>query len=215
MAEEGKLSFGRNIIFWILWLITTGIAATVRFKIDRLENFQAAYDSKKGGLVLPWHGYTILPIYYFRHKGMYSIVSVSKDGELQNKLLQSRGFKTIRGSSGRHGARALLESIRALKGGGLMAITPDGPRGPAKVVQPGPVHLAKRSGCPVVGVGVACKPCKRLSSWDEHLVPMPFSKAVISFSDPIYIDNDEDDEVACKRIGDIINSAEKRAESLL
>ncbi len=104
--------------------------------------------------------------------GFYSLVSLSNDGDLQDRLLRSRGFRTVRGSSGRGGARALLELTRKLQEGGVMAHTPDGPKGPPKKVQPGTVYLAKRSGCPVLPVGVACRPCKRLGSWDSHMLPV-------------------------------------------
>lgn len=205
----------RELLFRTAWLIITAIAATVRYKIEGWEKLEKIVADGNGGLILPWHGVTILPIYYCRHMGFYSIVSVSKDGELQNRMLQSRGFKTIRGSSARHGARALLESIRCLKDGHVMAITPDGPKGPSKKVQPGTVHLAQRSGCPVLPVGVASKPCKRLHSWDSHMVPAPFAKAVIAFGDPVYVTSEDDEETGAKRIEDAINAAERRAEEIL
>lgn len=205
----------RNLLFWPLWAIITAIAASVRYKIDGWDRIKKLSADGKGGLILLWHGVTVLPIYYCRNMGFYSIVSVSRDGELQNKLLRSRGFNTIRGSSARHGARALLESIRCIKSGGVMAITPDGPKGPTKKVQPGTVHLAQRSGCPVLPVGVACKPCKKLHSWDSHLVPLPFARAVISFGEPLQIGADEDGDEAAARIEAAINESEKRAWGLL
>lgn len=205
----------REIIFRLLWVISTLLAASVRFKIVGWDKLTRIVDDGKGGLILPWHGVTMLPIYYCRHKGFYSIVSVSKDGELQNRLLQSRGFKTIRGSSSRHGMRALLESIRTLKAGNVMAITPDGPKGPPKKVQPGTVHLAQKSGCPVLPVGVACKPCKRLGSWDSHLLPALFAKAVIYFGDPLVIAEDEAEDAAAARIETAINDAEIKAYQTL
>ena len=205
----------KELFFRLLWLVATGIAATVRYKIEGWDKLEKIVADGNGGLILPWHGVTILPIYYCRHMGFYSIVSVSKDGELQNRLLQSRGFKTIRGSSARHGARALLESIRCLKDGNVMAITPDGPKGPPKKVQPGTVHLAQRSGCPVLPVGVASKPCKRLSSWDSHMIPSPFAKAVIAFGDPVYVTSEDDEATGAQRIEEAINAAERRAEEIL
>jgi len=205
----------KRLVFRLLWLIATGLAATVRIRVDGEDRLLDAVAAGNGGLVLPWHGVTVLPIYYCRHRGYYSIVSVSKDGELQNRLLESRGFKTIRGSSNRQGVRALLEAIRRLQAGNILAITPDGPKGPPRKVQLGTVHLAQRSGCPVFPVGVACKPCKRLSSWDSHMVPAPFSRAVLSFGEPLYIANDEDEQAAAVRIEDAINAADRRAEELL
>jgi len=204
-----------ELTFRLLWLISTALAATVRLRVDGWEKLEKIVADGKGGLVLPWHGVTMLPIYYCRNMGFYSIVSLSRDGELQNRLLRSRGFKTIRGSSARQGMRALLESIRRLREGRVMAITPDGPKGPPRKVQPGTVHLAQRSGCPVLPVGVACKPCRRLASWDSHMVPAPFARAVIAFGDPLYVRDDEDEDDAARRIENAINAAERRANEIL
>lgn len=213
MLERGQ--FKRCFVFRLLWLISTGIAATVRFKVEGWEKLTKLVSDGNGGLILPWHGVTMLPIYYCRNMGFYSLVSLSNDGDLQDRLLRSRGFKTVRGSSGRGGARALLELTRKLQEGAVMAHTPDGPKGPPKKVQPGTVYLAKRSGCPVLPVGVACQPCKRLSSWDSHMIPAPFAKAVLYFGDPLHISTDEDDAQAAIRIETAINDAERRAwESL-
>jgi lysophospholipid acyltransferase (LPLAT)-like uncharacterized protein len=205
----------RRLTFWALWLISTGIAATVRFRVEGFEKLKAISAGGKGGLVLPWHGVTILPVYYCRHMGFYSMVSVSRDGQLQDMLLRSRGFNTIRGSSGRHGARALLEAVRTLEAGGALAHTPDGPKGPPRKVQPGTVYLAQRSGSPVLPVGVACHPCKRLSSWDSHMIPLPFARAVLAFGDPLQIPPDEDESAAALRVEEAINAAECRAEEIL
>lgn len=218
--QPAALSFKERLIqgaiFRILWFVSTTLAASVRYKVLGWENVKLTVEGGKGGLLLPWHGKTILPIYYCRNMGFYSIVSLSKDGELQNRLLLSRGFKTLRGSNAKRGARALLESVRVLRNGGVVALTPDGPKGPIFKVQAGVVHMAKHSGCPVVPIGVACKPCKRLEkAWDRHLIPGLFSKAVLVFGDPLYVNSEEDDEIAASRIEDAINSAEKKAQEVL
>ena len=204
-----------EIIFRVLWLISNVLLATVRVRVVGHGKLEEVVSAGNGGLILPWHGWSLLPIYRYRRRGFYSMVSVSKDGELQNKVLMSRGFKTIRGSSGRRGVQALLESVRCIQAGHMMAITPDGPKGPARKVQPGPVYLARKSGCPVLPVGVACEPCWRLSSWDSHAVPKPFSRAVILFGDPLRIGPDDGEEEAAMRIEAAINAAEDSAREAL
>ena len=96
-----------------------------------------------------------------------------------------------------------------------MAYTPDGPKGPAKKVQPGAVHIAQRSGCPVLPVGVACRKCFRARSWDSHMVPAPFARAVIAFGEPLHIAPEEREQDAALRIENAINDAERRAYELL
>ncbi|MFQ3550019.1 MAG: lysophospholipid acyltransferase family protein [Armatimonadota bacterium] len=204
-----------EIIFRILYFIGTAIAISCRIKVIGYDNVKKMIADNKGGLILPWHGVTLLPIYVLRHLGLYAIVSTSKDGDLQNRTLIKRGFKTIRGSTARQGVRALLETVRKIQDGKVVAFTPDGPKGPNKKVQPGTIMMAKKTGCPIITVGVACKPCKRLSSWDGHMVPMPFAKAVIVFSDPFYISEDTEDEEVAKIIEDAINESDKKAEEII
>lgn len=209
-----RLRFG--FIFWTLWFVSTAIAATVRFRIFNLDRFNEVASGGKGGLILIWHGSTMLPIYYCRHRGIYSIVSQSNDGDIQNSHLESRGFKTIRGSSKRGGARALLEAVKLLRSGGSIAITPDGPRGPLRKVQGGVIHMARHSNCAILPVGVACRPCKRAEkAWDKFMIPLPFSKSVIYFGEYLYVGVDDDDDTSAKRIEEAINEAERLAEEAL
>lgn len=165
-----------------------------------------------------WHGTTILPIYHCRHKGLWAIVSVSRDGELQARLLQARGYNIIHGSSRAHGAKALLESVKRIKDGGIITLTPDGPRGPVKVVQPGIIMMAERSGCGILPVGIACSRVWRFNSWDKHEVPKPFSKAVVVFGEPVHVKECETDEDRAKwaeEIAKAINAADEKATEML
>lgn len=204
-----------EVILLLLRLISTAICATARFRVEGWDRMQQLLKDGKGGIIVLWHGSTTLPVYYCRNMGLYSIVSLSKDGELQHRILKSRGFNTIRGSASRRGAQALLEGIRRLREGKVIAITPDGPKGPAKKVHPGTIHLAQRSGSPVLPVGVACTPCRRLPTWDSHLLPAPFARVVMVFGEPFTISPEESVEAAAKRVEDSINAAEDLAWQLL
>jgi len=195
------------------------IAITVRIRAIGIERLQEMQDSGRGGIVALWHGATMLPIFYCRHRGLWAIISRSQDGELQNRLVMSRGYRTIRGSSGSKGLRAFLEAARRIaEEGAVIAITPDGPRGPAKVVQPGTVLLAERAGCPILPLGVACHPAWRLGSWDSHMIPKPFSKAVLVFGEPIRVENcesDKDRKRCADAVAEAVNKADADAEAAL
>lgn len=207
-----------GITWRILWALSTGIAYTVRIRVIGFERFEALLDEGRGGILATWHGTTILPIFYCRHRGLWAMVSTSRDGELQNRLVMSRGYRTIRGSSGRQGIKAFLEASRRVREGAVIAITPDGPRGPARIVQPGTVLLAGRAGCEVIPVGVACEPAWRLGSWDEHMVPKPFSKAVIVFGEPVRVDecgSDDETKACAEMIGRAMDQSVADAESAL
>jgi lysophospholipid acyltransferase (LPLAT)-like uncharacterized protein len=207
-----------ELAFRALWLISTAIACSVRTRVVGAERFEGMRTSGEGGIIVIWHGVTVLPIFFCRHKGLWAIISTSKDGELQNRLVQSRGYKTIRGSSGAHGVRAFLGAVKRIQDGAVIAVTPDGPRGPAKVVQHGSVLLAERAQCMVLPVGVACEPAKRLHSWDRHMIPMPFSRAVIVFGEPLRVGASETDEERtqwAEVVAQAINDADAEAERVL
>jgi hypothetical protein len=147
-----------------------------------------------GRIIAGWHGRSMVAGSYFRNRGYWVIISLSKDGNIQNQVFSLLGFQVIRGSTGRGGVRALAESIRVLRGGATMCLTPDGPRGPSGVVQDGILLMAKKSGCAIVPVGISAKPRFHVRSWDRYMVPWPFSRAVMIFGEPIFVAETATDE---------------------
>lgn len=137
-----------------------------------------------------WHGKTFSAATFFRKMGVYTIISHSKDGDMQNIIFRKFGFKTIRGSTGRGGVKAAIESIEALKRGEKMAFTPDGPRGPSGVVQGGIVLMAKKSGANIVPVGVSADRKWEAPTWDKYMVPKPFAHCFMVFGEPISVPAD-------------------------
>lgn len=134
-----------------------------------------------------WHG-MILPLAY-SHRGRGVVVLVSKhgDGEIISQIICAMGYGVVRGSSTRGGLRALLQMARAGEAGFPLSVTPDGPRGPREVLQPGILHIAHRSGLPIVPLAAAALRATRLRSWDGFLVPHPFSRVAIATGTPIAI----------------------------
>lgn len=114
------------------------------------------------------------------------LISTHGDGELIAQTVDRLGFRSVRGSSTRGGARAVLEMHRHC-GDRPWAITPDGPRGPAFSVAPGVLALAARSGRPIVPVGYAARRAKYLKSWDQFAIPWPFTKVAVRFGEPIRV----------------------------
>lgn len=121
----------------------------------------------------------------------------------------------IRGSTGRGGERAAIEAIRVLRKGESLAMTPDGPRGPAEEVQGGVLLMAKKSGAAIIPIGSSARPCWNVRSWDRYLIPKPFAKAVLIFGEPIFVPADADEEgleVAREAVTQGINRLQEEAE---
>jgi lysophospholipid acyltransferase (LPLAT)-like uncharacterized protein len=167
-------------------------------------------------IVCGWHGRSMAFSNQFRNRGFWVVISQSNDGEMQTRIFSRLGFRIIRGSTGRGGARALVESIRALKAGGTMAMTPDGPRGPSQVVQDGVMVMAQKSGAALLPGAFSCRPRLMFRSWDKYIVPLPFSKGIILFGDPISVPqgaNAEEVESLRLRLQDEMNRLQDEAEA--
>jgi lysophospholipid acyltransferase (LPLAT)-like uncharacterized protein len=106
-------------------------------------------------------------------------ISAGSDGEFAVRIVRHFGVGAVRGSSGRDGARLLLQFTR--EDHPLFGVTPDGPRGPRHVAQAGAVWVAARTGLPIVPVGVAVSRSWRLRSWDRFHIPKPFARCAIHF----------------------------------
>jgi hypothetical protein len=127
-------------------------------------------------------------LYQHRRQGVSVLISEHRDGELIARVAESLGFRTVRGSTSRGASRALVALSRELEVGHDVAITPDGPRGPARSFAPGALIAAHRANAPVVAVGVSARGGWHLRSWDRFLVPRPFTSIRIAYSDPIMIE---------------------------
>jgi lysophospholipid acyltransferase (LPLAT)-like uncharacterized protein len=179
----------QSILAWTLAQWMRFCFATIRWTH---ENQQVAEDVwKEGGGVLAvfWHSRIGLSPACWpldRATPAKALISLSADGEFIAKAVARQGFPAVRGSSAnkdkadraKGGSQALRAGLRQLKAGGL-AITPDGPRGPARQMAEGLPLMAKLSGAPALFIGLSCNPAVRLSSWDKAVLPLPFGKGAV------------------------------------
>lgn len=210
-------SWWRNVRPKILALLVYSVARMIGFTLRwRVLGEQEHLEPVKGGrIVAGWHGRTFLAALWWRGKGWWALVSHSRDGEMQNGIFRRFGFRIVRGSTGRGGARAAVECARLLREGETFVFTPDGPRGPSHEVQQGVLWLAKRSGAVIIPGGAAATPCWFASSWDRYMIPKPFARAVIVLGKPLRVPSDADDS-EMKRLAQelkrALDEAERRAE---
>lgn len=141
-----------------------------------------------------WHEAILIGIWAFRGRDITVMVSQSKDGEIISQIIEHLGYATARGSSTRGGGRALLEIARIGLRGGCLAITPDGPRGPRRCLQPGVLLLAQRAGLPIIPLAFGARGAKRLRSWDRMLIPRPFARVAVRVGAPVTLPRDLDPE---------------------
>ncbi len=183
-------NFRRKLLPWPIYGLVRLIGMSLRLQVEGFERYR---DLPRGRIYAGWHGRTFIAATFFRNRGVLTIISNSNDGDMQNRIFQRFGFRTIRGSTGRGGVRAAVESIKALREGAEMAFTPDGPRGPSGVVQGGIMMMAQKAGALLVPVGVSASRRWLVRSWDRFMVPKPFSRAIMIFGEPIELSEDADE----------------------
>ena len=108
--------------------------------------------------------------------GMCAMVSASRDGAHLARLIEAFGVTAIRGSTSRRGPQALLEATTWMENNYSIAITPDGPRGPAYKIQEGVIHLAQLTGRPIIPFSSYTRRKITARSWDKFQVPLPFAR---------------------------------------
>jgi len=134
-----------------------------------------------------WHCELLCHMWNFRDLGIVVLISEHGDGEIAARAAESMGYRTIRGSSRRGAERALLSLAREVEGGSHVAVTPDGPRGPAESFAPGALIASHRSGAPIVLLRAVADRAWRLRSWDRFSIPKQFARLTIYVSEPITV----------------------------
>jgi len=181
-ASINEVSGWKRAVLWLLALLLRLWGRTLRFDADAATHARLAFADEPAALVI-WHNRLFVSAEYFRRyrtrRKVYALVSASRDGAWLAAFYRLIGLIPVRGSSsnfGREAGKALIEVMRA---GHDIGITPDGPRGPMYVVEPGVLVVTRRTNAPMVLVGVEFTVAGRLKSWDRFYVPAPFSRVIM------------------------------------
>jgi len=216
-ASPGKRLQAKLIAMFGYRLIAA-LGATLRWRTEGLQHFDAIAASGRQPIMAFWHGRILPATYYFRRRGIVVITSENFDGQWIAGIIERFGYGTARGSTSRGGRRALLQLKRDMAAGRPAAFTIDGPRGPARVAQPGAVWLAKATGNPVVPFHIEATGHWTVNSWDRTLIPKPFATVSVAIGEPFDVApeaGEEELEVARKDLEERLAVLEARARRLL
>lgn len=168
------------------------------------ENADALLASDKGFILAFWHARLLMgpAIRGETDKKAYMLISNHRDGDLIAEAVRGFGVELIRGSAAdpkkpeknKSGASAIGEMLAALEAGGVVGMTPDGPRGPAQTAKIGAVKLAAFSGVPILPAAYSASRGPRLGSWDRFLLAAPFSRLAFAARPPIHVERDASPE---------------------
>lgn len=180
----------------VRWIVRVGVlliralALTWRIRVVNDAGLRAERDARRPVIFSLWHGQMLPLLYQHRGEGVAVLISEHRDGEMIARAAAALGFETVRGSTSRGAARALIGLVRTLKEGGDVAVTPDGPRGPAKSFAPGALVAAQRTGAAIIPVVAAPRSAWRLKSWDSFMIPKPFTRIVVAYGDPARVESE-------------------------
>ena len=160
------------------------LARTWRFRVVNGSAVSELRGAGRSFIFSLWHGQLLPLLWHHREEGVVLLISEHRDGELIARAAESLGYALVRGSTTRGGDRALISVIRELQAGREVAITPDGPKGPAGKYAPGALIAAQRSGAPILPVVAVADRAWRLKSWDRFLIPKPFARVTVAYGNP-------------------------------
>ena len=204
------------VVPWYHWLWVAPFALLLRLWLATLRvrsNRSVVDDADGGRIIVLWHDRLfvsgLVAQLYFK-RPINALISTSKDGGWLVAFFRLMGLKAVRGSSSKRGAAALMTLTRVVRAGEHAGITPDGPKGPARVCKTGPVSLAKLTGRPIILMGLDYVRCWRLRNWDRFALPLPFSRVEVTFEDFPVPSREDDDSAVAARIGERLNALSGR-----
>lgn len=164
------------------------VAWTTKYIFKNKHVWSDLIDKKESPLFAFWHGRQFYGYYILRHSRLVVPASLSKDGEIVTSVLGGMGHRIVRGSSSKRAIGMLLEMIREVRKGQGMGLSVDGPTGPYRVVKMGIIKVAQKTGYPIVPM--TCSSKRRWifrKSWDNYMLPKPFTTVIVKFMAPIYV----------------------------
>ena len=197
--------------------ILRALGATWKWRVSGAEHLEAIRTAGHHPIHSFWHGRILPGTVFFRNRGIVVITSENYDGEWIARIIKKFGYGTARGSTSRGGQKALLQLVREVKSQGV-AFTLDGPRGPARMAQPGAVWLSKATGNPLLPFHCEARSAWTLNSWDRTQIPKPFASVSMAIGQPLYVPRDADEaalEQWRRRLEAALDDCRIRAENAL
>jgi lysophospholipid acyltransferase (LPLAT)-like uncharacterized protein len=176
------------VLAWLASLYLRLVLSTVRWDVACPPAVHQLLAERRPVITCFWHGRLMmmragLP----RQRPTHALISEHRDGLLISRALRNLGVRTVTSARRRGGQSALRTLLRLLAEGSLVAITPDGPRGPRMRAKAGAIKLAQLSGAPLIPASGSVKRRVLLGTWDRFCLALPFSRGLILVGEPITV----------------------------
>ena len=214
-----KTHIGQKLIGFLFYSITSLISRSIRWEYLVQNEKSNIFNSNKEYIFCCWHNKLFLgPHLLPRNRVINALQSSHSDGMVTSLAFKYLGMNVILGSSKKGGMQAFRKMVKCIKSGESVAITPDGPKGPKEKVKEGIIKLAQITETSIIPLVWTTNKFKLINSWDNFVLPYPFSKGVYSFGKPIYVKkqiNEYELETARKNLENEIKRLTKEVENKL
>jgi lysophospholipid acyltransferase (LPLAT)-like uncharacterized protein len=207
----------RRAVCWTIHCYIRFVYFTNRWQVEGADRPRRLRAEGRAFIGAFWHGRMMLiPMAWRQMAPMHMLISAHRDGQLIAGAMTYFGIESIAGSTRRGGSAASRAMLKRLGDGDCVAITPDGPRGPAMTASLGIVNLARLARVPIQPITYATSRRRLLATWDRYHLALPFGRGVILWGEPIEIAPDLDAtglEEACRlietRMRDMVREADR------
>tara|TARA_Y100001970_G_scaffold293794_1_gene443273 strand:- start:3076 stop:3747 length:672 start_codon:yes stop_codon:yes gene_type:complete len=183
----------QNILAFITFVYILFVKTTSNIKYINEEVPKKFWDGNKPFILAFWHNQLMMISFCWKSKKKINILasghSDGRFGAIVGNYFNLNNIQTSINSN----ALSMRPIFKLLNDNNYLGITPDGPRGPREIASSGIIRIAKNTQIPILTVGFASSKNKKLKSWDKFLVTFPFSKCVFSWSEPLLIPKNLDD----------------------
>ena len=187
------------------WLLSA-IYKTNIWDIRGEKNYKSALKNNKSVIISVWHGNLLIPFMHLAKNNYYGLAGMNRDAEIISKIGLKLGWKLLRGSSSKKGPEIFTEIVKILNNPpSLVALTPDGPKGPEKIPKPGVIRAAQKTGAVIIPVASCSTKNWQFINWHTFFLEKPFGKIYLEYGSPISFNIDDDFE-SCEKI--LIDSME-------
>ena len=219
LKQFSKTIIGQKFIGFLFYFITNLIAHSIRWEYFEQSKKSTIFKNKHKYIFCCWHNKLFLgPHLLPRNRVINALQSSHSDGMITSVAFKYLGMNVILGSSKKGGMQAFRKMVKCIKSGESVAITPDGPKGPKEKVKEGIIKLAQITETSIIPLVWTTNKFKLINSWDNFVIPYPFSKGVYSFGKPIYVKkqiNEYELETARKNLENEIKRLTKEVENKL
>ena len=210
-----KLNSLNKIVYRFGHLPLHALFSTCRFRELGVENLNEVLNKSSGAVIMFWHSHLLIPFYYLKNHDVIPLIGLHSDAEILSQIGKRLGYTPLRGSSNRRSTSAAVELLKNIKQpGNVIALTPDGPRGPRRKVKIGTLKIVRKAEASIIPLGAAASRNRIFNSWDKFHQPKLFSKIAMVFGEPIklYKNIDYNLDDLSEQISEKINLAQEQAE---